>query len=357
VSAVCTSGIKAQILHDSLAVRMIEQGISYMYNMKFNKADTILSEIEQLYPGHPVIYLLKSIMISWENYPLIPSSSGRHLFEEDLRTCIDLSNRKPYSEDFEAESLLTNICARGLLLTFYAENDLSLNVFPLAAGTYKYLMRSFNYVSTFGDFYFFRGLYNYYREAYPIIHPVYKPIASLFPHGDMVKGLNDIDRSAESAVFLKAEAYSMLTWIYAGFENDYPRALTYSRILYSLYPANPLFTVYHIKNLLLLHKYDEAEIIINDAGKETSNVFFCAQIKIFNGILQEKKYRNYVLAKQFYVEGISALMPFGDYGNEYCAYAYLGLSRLSDYSGDDSGRRVYRKKGLDLIDFREVSFE
>jgi hypothetical protein len=357
VSAVCTSGLKAQILYDSLAVSMIKQSIGYMYNMEFNEADKTVSDIEQLYPEHPVIYLLKAIITSWKNYPLVPSSSGRHLFEECLRTCIDLSSRKPYSEDFRAESLLTNLCARGLLLMFYSENDLSMNVIPLAAGTYKYVMRSFSYVSSFSDFYFFTGLYKYYREAYPVIHPVYKPIASLFPHGDIAEGLDEMEKCGESAVFLRAEAYSMLTWISVGFENDFPAALSYSTTLVSLYPENPLFREYHIKNLLLMHKYDEAEIFINDARKETSNVFFIAQIKILNGILQEKKYRNYELARQLYVEGISAIMPFGYYGDEYCAYAYLGLSRICGYNGDDRGKRSYRKKGLDLLSFTEMSFD
>jgi hypothetical protein len=336
---------------------MIKEGISHMYNMEFDETDRIVSDLERQYPGHPVIFLMKGIMTSWRNYPLTPASSGRQLFEEYLRTCIDLSSRKPYSEEYMAESLLANLCARGLLLMFYSENDLSMKVIPLAAGTYKYVMRSFDYTSSFGDFYYFTGLYKYYREAYPMIHPVYKPIASLFPHGDIEEGLNEMEKCGETSVFLKAEAYSMLTWIAFGFENDFPEALVYSTRLVTLYPANPMFTEYHIRNLLLMHKYDEAEIFINKTTKETSNVFFIAAMKIFSGIVQEKKYRNYELAKQLYTEGISAIMPFGYYGNEYCGYAYLGLSRICDHDGDKNGKKAYRKKGLELITFSQMSFD
>jgi tetratricopeptide (TPR) repeat protein len=357
MSAVCTPGIQAQVLSDSTAVRMIKEGIGYVYNMEFDKAETIVSEIQVQYPNHPVVLLMKAIITSWKNYPLVSSSSARQPFEEYLRTCIDLSSRKPYSEEFRAESLLANICARGLLLMYYSENDLSMKVIPLAAGTYKYVMRSFDYVTSFGDFYYFTGLYKYYREAYPMIHPVYKPVASLFPHGNIEEGLKELDKCGETAVFLKPEAWSMLTWIFFGFENDLPAALAYSSRLVSVYPANPLFREYHIRNLLLLHKYDEAEIFINEAAGETSNVYILGTMKIFSGIVQEKKYKNYDHAKKLYREGINAISPFGYYGNEYSGYAYLGLSRICDHNGDKSCKRDYRKKGLELVTFRNMTFD
>ncbi len=356
-SAVSASCLKAQILYDSTAVAKIKECVGHMYNLEFDETDKIVSDLESRYPGHPVIFLMKGIISSWKNYPLTHVSSGRQLFEEYLHTCIDLSSRKPYSEEYLAESLLANLCARGLLLMFYSENDLSLNVIPLAAGTYKYVMRSFGYVSAFSDFYFFTGLYKYYREAYPAIHPVYKPVASLFPHGNIAEGLREMEKCGETAIFLKAEAWSMLTWISFGFENDFPAALAYSTRLVSQYPENPMFREYHIRNLLLLREYDEAEVFINEAAKENSNLFFIAAVKVFSGILQEKKYRNYDLARQLYMEGISALMPFGYYGSEYCGYAYLGLSRICDHNGDKSGKKANRKKGLELITFSQMTFD
>ncbi len=356
VSAIGTSNIKAQILYDSVAVQMIKVCVGHMYNMEFEKAREEFSVIEHLYPGHPVIYLLNGFMTYWENYPLIPGSPECKTFEENMRSCSELCIKKPYSENFEAESVLANICARGMLLTFYADNDLTFNVIPLAAGTYKYLIRSFDFASVFADFSFFTGLYNYYREAYPEIHPVYRAIASVFPHGDMKKGLNELERSARLSVFLKAESYGMLTWIYTGYENNFPKALSYSNTLNSLYPGNPMFKAYNIKTLLLLKEYDQAETIIEASRKDTPNTFFDAQIMIFNGIIQEKKYRDYTLAKQYYEEGISALSKLGDYGNDYIGFAYLGLSRISGYRGDRASEKVFRKKGLELSAFKQIDF-
>jgi len=88
-----------------------------------------------------------------------------------------------------------------------------------------------------------------------------------------------------------------------------------------------------------------------------SNKFYDAQLLIFNGILQEKKYRNYDLAEQFYEDGINAITFAGDYGDEFTGYAYLGLSRICEIKGDRTGKKIYRRKGLDLIDFKKITFD
>jgi tetratricopeptide (TPR) repeat protein len=349
--------LNSQILSDSIAVGHINSGMDYLYSRQFDKAKMIFTELERLYPGHPVNYLYHSNIIYWENYPLIPSSPYRNTFEEDLNNCMELAAKKEYSEKYAAESLLVNVCARGFLLLFYADNDLSFKVIPLATGTYKYIIRSFDFVSSFSDFYYFTGIYNYYREEYPKIRPVYKPLASLFPPGDKARGLAELERAAELSIFLKAEAYSLLSWIYTGFENNFTQALFFSRKLTEKYPENHMFRALHIKILLLLKQYDPAEDLLKIPDNNSGNRYYDAQVLIFKGIIQEKKYRNYALAKKFYEEGISSASFFGNYADEYCGYAYMGLSRVCEYYGDRTGRKVYRRKGYDLIDFKKVSFE
>ena len=63
----------------------------------------------------------------------------------------------------------------------------------------------------YSDFYFFTGVYNYYREAYPEAYPVYKPLALLFPKGSKTKGLEDLLIASKNSIFLKAEAFSFLS--------------------------------------------------------------------------------------------------------------------------------------------------
>lgn len=352
-----TSAINSQILGDQAAVTLINSGIDDLYNLQFDRAEDIYDRLEQSYPGHPVNYLFRGLITYWKNYPLHSISPDRSIYEEDLRRCIQLSEQKPYSSEYEAESLLANICARGLLLLFYSDNDLIVNVIPLVTGSYKYLLRSFDFVYSYSDFYYFTGIYNYYREAYPRIHPGYRALASLFPPGDMIKGLNELKKASESSIFLKAESYIFLSWLYTSYENNYLQASKYSEILSNMYPENQYFRVLHVKNLLLIKRYDDAENILNGSYPNSRNVYCDAQLMIFKGILQEKKYKNYQTAKLMYEDGISSISPFGSYGEEFCGYAYLGLSRISEHYGDKTGKQVYRRKGNALIDYKKINFD
>jgi tetratricopeptide (TPR) repeat protein len=246
------------------------------------------------------------MIIYWENYPLTTTSATRVLFEENLHKCIELCDNNK-DKTAEAEILLVNLCARGLLLLFYTDNDLSFEVFPIASSTYKCIRRSFDFTSLYSDFYFFTGVYNYYREAYPEAHPVYKTLAFLFPKGSKVKGLDDLRIVAKNSILFKAESYSFLTQIFLSFENNYQQATFYSKSLHAIYPDNPEYLGSYIKNLLLIKQYDEAEKEIASSVSYLKNSFFQAQVTIFNGILQEKKYHDKRQAQQFYTKGIKAV--------------------------------------------------
>jgi hypothetical protein len=355
VFCLSTPTLQGQFLRDSTSIKLIKKGIDYVYNFEFSKAHKVSDEIRKLYPDHPVNWLLNGMIKYWENYPLNPTSPTRELFEADLRKCIELcdNNKDPSSE---AEILLVNLCARGLLLLYFTENDLSFEVFPLAASTYQCIRRSFNFTARYSDFYFFTGVYDYYREAYPDAHPVYKTLAFLFPKGSKIKGLEDLRIVAKNSIVLKAEAYSFLTIIFLSFENDYHKATFYSKSLHAVYPDNTEYLGSYIKNLLLIKQYDEAEKEIASSSGFLKDQFFQAKVTIFKGILQEKKYHDITQAQQLYNKGIKDIAQFRMYGNEYAAYAYFGLSRISEKTGDMANQKIYQKLALKLADFKNVDF-
>jgi len=351
-----TTPINAQLLQDTTSLNLVKKDIDYIYNLQFNNAREVYTKISQLYPGNPLVFLLRGMMTYWENYPLLNTTPAHVSFEEDMRRCIRLSE-KNNNPVYEAEYLLANLCARGLLLNLYADNDLIMDVIPLATSTYQYLRRSFDFTSVCIDLYFFTGIYNYYTEAYPKAYPVYKPLALLFPNGDMEIGLKELQTTAINSVVLKAESYFSLTWIYLNYENKYPEALYYSKSLHELYPDNVLYLATYIKNLLLMKQYDEAEKLIIASPEEAGNRYFQAQLSIFKGILQEKKYLDNILAQQYYKKGIRDISIFGGYGNEYAAYAYYGLSRISEANGEKHIHKIYRKEAMKLAEFKKINFD
>jgi hypothetical protein len=182
-------------------------------------------------------------------------------------------------------------------------------------------------------------------------------LAFLFPKGDRTRGLEEMQTASRLSIMLKGETSSFLSYIYISFENDYQQAFIYSESRHLLYPANLAYLADYIKTLLLLKRYDDAEIIIGSSGGEVSNSYFQAQLSIFNGILQEKKYHDYAQAKKYYSKGIGDLSAFGYYGNEYTAYAFFGLSRISDIDNQKHNKKVYRKKALELTSYKKVNFD
>ncbi len=346
--------LHSQILNDSSSVTLIKRGIDYVYNFKFDKADRVTQELKKLYPGHPINYLFRGMITYWQNYPLLTTSEERGSFENDMRKCIELCDKNKNASN-EAENLLVNLCARGFLLLYYTDNDLSFEVFPIASSTYQCIRRAFEFTEEYLDLYFFTGIYNYYREAYPEAHPVYKTLAFLFPKGSKIKGLNDLKLVAKNSILLKAEAYTFLNDIYLYFENNFQTAASYSKNLHTIYPENPQYLGSYIKGLLLIKRYDEAEKEIN-SSTAMNNAFFRAQAIVFKGIIQEKKYHNYSAAEELYSEGIRRMSVFRNLGYEYEAYAYFGLSRISEKKGDIADQKNYRKLALKLADIKNIDF-
>jgi hypothetical protein len=348
---------RGQILSDTSALTIIKTGIDYIYRAKFEEAEKMFNSI--IIPGneHPVKYLLQGLTVYWKNYPLLPGTPAMDDFVQNMKRCIELCEEKPYAEEYEAEALLANVCARGLLLVFYADNHMSWYVIPLATGTYKYIMKSFDFNKVYSDLYYFTGLYNYYRDVYPKFHPVYKPVAALFPPGDLETGIRELNICAKNSILLRAEANSILSWIYTYYENDYSTALNYSQTLIDLYPHNLFFKALHIKNLLLLKKYDLAEKLLELSPEESANPYYCIQVKVFSAIVQEKKYNNITLASDLYKEALNELSPFGNYGNEFSAYACFGLSRICEENGDKAGKKTYRRQAVNLTNYKKIDFD
>ena len=347
---------EAQILQDSSALMLVRENVDYIYNLQFDKARETYARIVKLYPSHPIVYLLKGMTTYWENYPLLHTSSSHISFEADMRECIRISEKKDNS-GHEAEYLLANLCARGMLLMYYDDNELIMEVTPLTISTYKYIRQAFGLTSASVDLFYFTGLYNYFREAYPKAYPGYKSLAFLFPHGSMADGLEQLQMVADKSVVLKAEASILLIWIYLSFENDLEASSDCCRFLFNNYPGNVFFRTMYIRNLLLIKDYEEADKLISSSPAEKDNMLSRSQLVILKGILQEKKYQDPELANQYYLEGIRELSKFDRYGNEFAAYGYFGLSRITGSDDAKNTKKTYRHEALKLAEFKKITFD
>lgn len=345
----------SQVLKDTASLRLVKLTVDQIYNMRFNDADATCKIISQRYPDHPVVFLLRGMITYWKYFPLLSGTEASRSFENNMRMCI--AGCEDFKPEDEAEFLLADMCARGSLLAFYAGNDLRSKLLTLARSSYRHLRRSFAFTGTFPDFFFFTGLYNYYREAYPDAHPVYRPLFAVFPRGNREKGMEELRTAFNESIFLKAEASTFLSSNYKYFENDFVNASFFSKTIYNEYSRNMVYRLNCIEDLLLTGRYDEAEKLILSPGSKTNNVYFQSQLAILRGILNEKKYHDLERAEQEYLTGAQNISVFSNYGKQYAAYALFGLSRISGIHNDSRNQRIYRKKALDLADFETVNFD
>lgn len=98
----------------------------------------------------------------------------------------------------------------------------------------------------------------------------------------------------------------------------------------------------------------EAEYLLANKGRGN---YLNAQLYIFKGILQEKKYHDLRLAREYYYNGISDLSVFGEYGNEYSAYGYFGLSRIYTAKEEKHTGKIYRNQAEKLVEFKKINFD
>ncbi len=354
LQVVSTSG---QVLQDTQTIDMIRNGVRCIYNYEFEQADLVSVHLEKKYPNHAVTYLYRGMTLYWQFFPIIPGTPAAEQYEVCLGKGMELAEQKLKNDEAVAENLLSALGSAGLLLLYCSDNGLSGKVFSMASRAYQWVMRSFDFTHSYKDFFFFTGLYNYYREAYASAHPIYKPLLVFFPHGSTKMGLQQLKSAADSSIFMKAEAVNFLSGIYMSFENNPAKALIYSRKLRDAYPQNPQFRANYVRDLLVIGKYGEAESLLKSMANSSLNNFHQAQADVFRGIIMEKRYQNLKAAESFYRSGIDKIKPYGTIGNEVSAYGHYGLSRIYQSAGNPKLSRQYRKQARDLSAFDHINFD
>ncbi len=355
-SWMCAYAVKCQLLQDPVTYAKIKEGVDHIYNFEFAEAESIYRYLQAKYPDHSVPYLFKGLIIYWENFPITPDSPYAKAFVKNLEKSYDIAEQYFKANENDAENLISGLGALGLLLLYYADNGLSRSVISLAPATYKFLMKSFEFTGVYYDFYFFTGLYNYYREAYPEAHPVYRPAMVFFPHGDKRLGLKQLKLASDSSLFLKAESNSFLAGIYQSFEYNPQIACFYSKKLAERYNRNTEFRTDYIRDLLITKDYDEAEKMLENMPNPSASRYLQAQTDILNAIVTEKKYKNDRKAEKLYWSGIRKAEAYKDYGHEYMAYAYFGLSRISERTNELKEMKKYRKTAEEMANYEHINF-
>ncbi len=284
LSTIIPREINAQttLLNDKETSRLILQALDSAYARNFSSARQLAREIGKRIPDNPGIFLLKAFLIGQEHMPLLSGTAPYEQFETFLNRTIKESEKLLNKNENDVEGIFFSLAAHGYLAQLYADNDKNLKAAGEAQDAYDFINLGFKLTGIFPDFYFPCGLYDYYREAYPEVHPYYKAVVWLFRKGDKKLGIEMLKKGAETALFTKTENLIYLGHIYLRYEDDPEGSLPYTEKLVRLYPHNLVFTIIYVENLLSLKRCYQACPYI-DRLKTSEKPYFKFVGEIFYG--------------------------------------------------------------------------
>jgi hypothetical protein len=311
----------------------ISQILALTYNYKFDKAKKMLSEIQKKIPDHPATTFLEALILYWEFYPLTTENPNSASFLRLMEETSVKAEAMAEKDEEDLEGIFFSLFSKAFYIMYWADNGKPSKVFPYLNFLYHQTMKSMERKDEFVEFYFSSGLYNYYIEAYPDKHPIFKPVKFLFRKGNKTEGLEELKYCAENAVYLKVEAQYFLTLLYLGYENNPGKASEYASSLYREFPDNICYIGNYAETLLFDKKYEIAEIVIHNLSKK-KDTFSALQTHVLNGYLLEKDKKNFEGAFVEYKEGLSLCELYGPISNHFKVMSWMGLGRYYNRKGN-----------------------
>ncbi len=324
-----------KLLENPVILAEVKKGLDAIYSFDFELGKSSISEVRKVFPDHPVTYFMESLLVYWQNFPLIPDNENSEDFVQLMEKCIDISSVRLKENENDLEAIFFDLFGRAFYVMYWADNGKPGKVVPHLNTLYKHTMEGFEIMKSFNEFYFTTGLYNYYIEAYPEKHPAYKTITAFFQDGNKTLGLKQLQHCADNAIFLRVEAKLFLSLLYLNYEIDMDSSSIYAAELYKEFPDNPYYAGKYLEILIYNKKYFFAPVILKRL-KNQDNDFAQMQYLLFNAMYLEKSEKNYTEAKKLYEKALVYSSKYGYFTDHYTAMAYMGLGRHYQRKGNSS---------------------
>lgn len=352
ISFIISGSLKAQNYDPELI-----KGIDYVYHVKFDSADAVFDGFIKKHSDDPSGYFFKVLSQWWKiNLDKYDESFDDELFkrvdkaEEIADSRLDKNENDNYAMFFKGGA----IGYRGLLrsvreswLKAAEDGKEALNLLQKA-----YELNDKNKDAVFGV-----GIYNYFAEYVPEAYPVLKPLMLIFPKGDKLKGLKQIQETADNSQYAKIEANYILTYLNQRYENNFTEAQKFSDLLKNQYPENPVFERMFAANLIGLSKWNESlnewkaiaakcdsiQTGFNERLKREAHYYVALSLSKM-GRLKEGE------TNLFIARDLNAKLD-KDEETPYGAYTFMMLGMLNDLKGDHGTAVSFYDKVIAMKEF------
>jgi len=338
-----SANAQVSYLNRSDLLDRVDSCLHHTYNFSFQKAHHFQQELAKATPNHPAPYFLEALIIYWENFPLSPEDKVSRRFIELMDRTVEMAEGFMEADNTYIEGVFFDLFGRAFKAMFWADNGNAGKLIPDLRTLYRQTKEGFELKEQFNEFYFSTGLYNYYIEAYPKAHPIYKPLVSFMHEGDKRQGLQDLNYAINHAVFLKVESALFMSLIQLKYEEDLNTAAIYAEKLHREYPQNIFYQGHLVTVLLYQGRYQKVKSVLESIKIQDDP--YSEMIRVMaNAFLAEKEAKNNRLAGKGYWKTVELADSFGPFADQFKAIGYMGLSRLSKQKGLQSEARRYARK-------------
>lgn len=248
----------AQWLTDSNFDLHTKQGIDFVYNLEFDRAEQEFQRLVVSYPQHPAGYFFLAMVDWWRILMDIDNESLDGRFFAKLDVVIDKCDSILNIDPDDVTALFFkggSFGFRGRLRAnrgswVKAANDGRLAL-PIVQRAYKIAPGNFDILLGI-------GIYNYYAEAIPEQYPIVKPLMIFFPTGDKKKGVEQLALAAANAKYAATEAGYFLLQLNYTHEKHFDKALEIAQKLFARFPNNVVFHRYIGRCFVSLGQWENA---------------------------------------------------------------------------------------------------
>ncbi len=223
---------------------LVQEGISEVYNLRFEEAEKDFSTLCALRPHDPAGPFFLAMIDWWRIVIDIDNTQYDDRFYGEMDNvvamCDSILERNP--NDVNA------IFFKGGAIGFKGRLKFHRNDYLAAANAGRLALPLVQTASELDpdnyDILLGTGMYNYFAEVIPEEYPYIKPLLLFIPSGDKKKGLEQLTLAAEKGKYASVETWYFLLQIYFYYEKDYPKALGIAQQLVHRFPDNVLFERY-----------------------------------------------------------------------------------------------------------------
>lgn len=219
----------------------IETGIKKIYNLQFQEANAIFSEIIKQKPNDPTGYFFVAMIDWWKILVDTDNASFDEGFLQKLEKVIEIADKALDKNPDDVSALFFKGGSIGFRGRLYALRREWVSAANDGVEALPIVNRAFELDPANLDISLGFGIYDYYAAVIPERYPIVQPFMFMFPEGDRKRGIKELELVAKSGKYAKYESRYFLMTLYFHYEKNFIKAEEYANMLIKDFPDNPTF--------------------------------------------------------------------------------------------------------------------